>query len=403
MGLRYNRDVDVLRESPTRAINRIVERFRREGRDVIMLSTGEPGVPPPGEVRLWLSEVLKEDSMRLYSYTPSPGFLSLREAIVGDVRDIDGVDLTVDQVVVVTGGQASMFSTFASILEPGDEVILMDPTYFGYWNLLAYFKVKPTPIIATIEEGFQPDVEAVKESIVRGKTKALILTSPDNPTGRVLDWGVARALAEIAVDYGLWIVYDEPYKTLIYEGEHVSMYKLAPENTISLYAFSKDPGIPGWRLGYVYGPEWIVRRIALVSEAITYNPPSVAQHLVLEYLRNRELRRKHVEYVKRVYMERRDVMLEELSKIKNAKYMKPAGAMFVMVNLGEVLEPLGLDGAKLAEKLLYEKNVAVIPGEFFGKSTKMYIRLSFPTETPQRIREGVRRIRELLETLETRQ
>jgi aspartate aminotransferase len=295
-----------------------------------------------------------------------------------------------------------MFSTFASILEPGDEVILMDPTYFGYWNLLAYFKVKPVPIVATMDRGFQPDVEAVKESIVRGRTKALILTSPDNPTGRVLDWGVARALAEIAVDHGLWIVYDEPYKTLIYEGEHVSMYKLAPENTISLYAFSKDPGIPGWRLGYVYGPEWIVRRIALVSEAITYNPPSVAQHLVLEYLRNRELRRRHVEYVKRIYMERRDVMLEELSKIKDARYMKPAGAMFVMVNLEEVLEPLGLDGAKLAEKLLYEKNVAVIPGEFFGKSTKMYIRLSFPTETPQRIKEGVRRIKELLETLETR-
>jgi aspartate aminotransferase len=250
-----------------------------------------------------------------------------------------------------------------------------------------------------MDRGFQPDVEAVKESIVRGRTKALILTSPDNPTGRVLDWGVARALAEIAVDHGLWIVYDEPYKTLIYEGEHVSVYKLAPENTISLYAFSKDPGIPGWRLGYVYGPEWIVRRIALVSEAITYNPPSVAQHLVLEYLRNRELRRRHVEYVKRIYMERRDVMLEELSKIKDARYMKPAGAMFVMVNLEEVLEPLGLDGAKLAEKLLYEKNVAVIPGEFFGKSTKMYIRLSFPTETPQRIKEGVRRIKELLETL----
>jgi aspartate aminotransferase len=154
LGLRYNRDVDVLRESPTRAINRIVERFRREGRDVIMLSTGEPGVPPPREVRLWLSEALKEDSMRLYSYTPSPGFLSLREAIVEDLRDIDGVDVSVDQVVVVTGGQASMFSTFASILEPGDEVILMDPTYFGYWNLLAYFKVKPVPIVATMDRGF---------------------------------------------------------------------------------------------------------------------------------------------------------------------------------------------------------------------------------------------------------
>lgn len=399
MNLRYNRGVDVLRESPTRAINRVVERFRREGKDIIMLSTGEPGVPPPREVRLWLSEFLREESMKLYSYTPSPGFLSLREAIVNDLRELDGVDVTVDQVVVVTGGQAAMFSTLASILEPGDEVILVDPTYFGYWNLLAYFKAKPVPVATTLDKGFQPDVEAIKEAIVRGKTKALILVSPDNPTGRVLDGATARALAEVARDYGIWIVYDEPYKTLVYEGEHVSMYKLAPENTIALYAFSKDPGIPGWRLGYVYGPEWIIKRIALVSEAITYNPPSVAQYLVLRYLENRELRRRHVEYVKRIYMERRDVMVEELSKIKGARFLKPAGAMFVMVNLEEILEPRGLDGGWLAEKLLYEKGVAVIPGEFFGKTTKMYIRLSFPTETPERIREGIRRIRELLEML----
>lgn len=399
VSLDYNRDVDSLRESPTRAVNRIVERFKREGRDVIMLSTGEPGVPPPREVRLWLSRMLEEESMRLYSYTPSPGFLSLREAIVEDLRDLGGLDLTVDQVVVVTGGQASMFSTFASILSPGDEVILMDPTYFGYWNLLSFFKVKPVPIVARFEDRFQPDVEAIKEAIVKGRTKAMILVSPDNPTGRILEWRTAKALAEIAVDYKLWIVYDEPYRTLIYEGEHVYMYKLAPENTIALYAFSKDPGIPGWRLGYVYGPEWIIKRIALVSEAITYNPPSVAQYLVLEYLRNRELRRRHIEYARRVYMERRDVMLEELSKIKGAKFHKPLGAMFVMVNLAEVLEPYGVDGSKLAERLLYEKSVAVIPGEFFGKSTKMYIRLSFPTEPPERIRVGVERIRELLESL----
>jgi len=399
LSLRYNRDVDLLRESPTRAVNRVVERFRREGRDVIMLSTGEPGVPPPREIRLWLSEALKEDSMTLYSYTPSPGFLSLREAVVEDLRDLGGFDVSVDQVVIVSGGQASMFSTFASILEPGDEVILVDPTYFGYWNLLSYFKVKPVPVVAEMERGFQPNVEVVNEVVKRGRTKALILVSPDNPTGRILDWDTARALAEIAVDYSLWIVYDEPYRTLIYEGEHVYMYKLAPENTIALYAFSKDPGIPGWRLGYIYGPEWIARRIALVSEAITYNPPSIAQHLVLKYLKNRELRKKHIEYVKKVYMERRDVMLEELVKIKEAKYVKPAGAMFIMVNLKEVLEPTGLNGTTLAQKLLYEKNVAVIPGEFFGKSTKTYIRLSFPTETPERIREGVRRIRELIETL----
>ncbi|MDM7275284.1 MAG: pyridoxal phosphate-dependent aminotransferase [Thermoprotei archaeon] len=395
----YNVDVDVLRESPTRAVNRVVERLKREGKDVIMLSTGEPGIPPPLEVRLWLSEALKEDSMRLYSYTPSPGFLSLREAIVDDLKELGGVDVSVDQVVVATGGQATMFSTLATILSPGDEVILMDPTYFGYWNLLSYFKAEPKPIVASLDKGFQPGVEAIKESIVKGKTRAIIMVSPDNPTGRLLDFDVARSLAEIAVDYGLWIVYDEPYKTLIYEGEHVYMYNLAPENTISLNAFSKDPGIPGWRLGYIYGPAWVMKKIALASEAITYNPPSVAQHLVTVYLRNRELRRRHIEYAKRIYMERRDVMVEEVSKIEGAKYVKPGGAMFLMVDMKEVLEPLKVDCTLLAERLLREKLVALLPGEFFGKSTKTFIRLSFPTETPERIREGIRRLGELLEEM----
>lgn len=397
--LPYNVDVDVLRESPTRAINRVVEQLRRRGLDVIMLSTGEPGVPPPREVRMWLSKFLEEESMRLYSYTPSPGFLDLREAIVDDLRDLGGIELSSDQVVVVSGGQAAMFSTLASILTPGDEVILMDPTYFGYWNLLAFFKAKPKPIVANLDREFQPDIEAIKEAIVRGKTKALILVSPDNPTGRILDWSTAKAIADIAQDYKLWIIYDEPYRTLVYEGEHIYMYKLAPENTISLYAFSKDPGIPGWRLGYVYGPQWIIKKIGLVSEAITYNPPSIAQYLVLTYLRNREVRRRHIDYVRSVYVKKRDVMVEELSKIRGAEFFKPKGAMFIMANLESILKPVGYDGGKLAEKLLLEKHVAVIPGEFFGRSTTFYIRLSFPTETVERIREGVERIREALEDL----
>ncbi|NAZ13667.1 MAG: aminotransferase class I/II-fold pyridoxal phosphate-dependent enzyme [Desulfurococcales archaeon] len=399
MSPRYNLDVDLLRESPTRSINRLVEKFKREDRDIIMLSAGEPGIPPPIEVRKWLSEALKEDSMRLYSYTPSPGFLSLREAVAEDLKDLGGLDLSPDQIVIASGGQATMFSTLAAVAEPGDEIIIIDPTYFGYWNLISYFKLRPVTVVASPEKSFQPDVEAVKEVVKKGRTKAMIIVNPDNPTGRVLRWDVAKALAEIAVDNDLWIIYDEPYKTLVYEGEHIFMYKLAPENVISLNSFSKDPGIPGWRLGYVYGPEWIIRKISLISEAITYNPPSVAQYLVLEYLRNRDIRRRHIEYVRRVFIERRDVMIEELSKIDHVEYVKPSGSMFIMIDLKEVLRPLGLKGGWFAEKLLNEMNVATVPGEFFGRSTENFIRLSFSTETPERIREGVRRIRELIEKI----
>lgn len=389
----YNAAVDLLRESPTRAINKIVEDMKRRGIDIILLSAGEPGVPPPAEIRRWLAEALGEESMKLYSYTSSVGFRELREWISVDLKEIDKIDVSPDQIVVTTGGQNAIFSTFSALFSPGDEVILIDPTYFGYWNMIYYFGVRPISVRTDLEQGFQPDVDAIAEKVRRGKTKAIVLVSPDNPTGRVLDEKIAKAIAEIAIDNDLWIIYDEPYKTLIYEGDHVSMYRLAPENSISLYAFSKDPGIPGWRLGYIYGPQWAVKKAAMVTEATVYNPPSVAQFLVIEYLKRREVRKEHIARVRKVYAERRDIMLGELSKISGLKYLKPQGAMFVFVNIEGAYE--SCQASELANRALLEKHVAIVPGEFFG-STRCYVRLSFTRETPERIAEGVRRIGEIL-------
>lgn len=388
----YNSSIDLLRESPTRAINRIVEDMRREGIDVILLSAGEPGVPPPAEIRSWLAKALGEESMKLYSYTPSVGFRELRELISLDLKEVDKIDVGTDQIVVTTGGQSAIFSSFSALFSPGDEVILIDPTYFGYWNMIYYFGVRPISVKAD-EQSFQPNVDAIAENVRRGKTKAIVLVSPDNPTGRLIDRKIAKAIAEIAIDNDVWIIYDEPYKTLIYEGEHVSMYELAPEHSVSLYAFSKDPGIPGWRLGYVYGPQWIIKKIAMMVETTTYNPPSVAQYLAMEYLRRREVRTEHIRRVREVYAKRRDIMVEELSKIPGLRYLKPQGAMFVFVNIEDAYK--SCEALELANRLLLEKHVAVVPGEFFG-STKCYVRLSFTRETPERIVEGVRRMREIL-------
>ncbi|MEM4798604.1 MAG: aminotransferase class I/II-fold pyridoxal phosphate-dependent enzyme [Sulfolobales archaeon] len=395
----YNKSSDLLIESPTRVINRIAENMRKEGRDLIMFSAGEPGIPPPREIREWLSQALKEDSTKLYSYGPSAGFLDLREAIADDLRELGGLEIDSDQIVITSGGQGAIFSSLTAVLEEGDEVILIDPTFFGYKNVITFNRARIRYAPTSIDRGFQPDVDLINESIVRGRTKAIILVSPDNPTGRVIDWNIARALVEIAVDNDIWIIYDEPYKTLVYEGEHIYLYKLAPENVISLNAFSKDPGIPGWRLGYVYGPKSIIKRISLISEISTYHPSTVAQYLVLRYLRDRDLRRRHIEFMRRVLMERRDVMVEELSKIREARFLRPGGSMFVLLDLKERLRERNLESIQLAEKLLLEASVAVVPGEFFGESSRGSIRLSFATESLDRIREGVRRIREMLDRI----
>jgi aspartate aminotransferase len=381
--------ISALRESPTRKIDELRERLKRENRDVILLSTGQPSIPPPREVREALAELLKVDSMELYGYTPSQGVAEARQAVSEDLKRLGGLDVPPEQIVLTAGGQAAMFSTLATLIEPGDEVVVMDPTYFGYRPLLEYFGASIKRVATRLEDGFQPDPEALKSAVGR-KTKAVILVSPDNPTGRTLSLDAAKAVADLAEDYDFWIITDEAYKTLIYEGSHVYIYKLAPERTISINTFSKDPAIPGWRLGYVYGPPEVIPKIKLMNEEMVYCPPSFAQRLVAIYLRS-EARMRYIREVVEVYRQKRDVAVSALRKyVPEARFAVPSGSMFVFVDLARYIQ----DGETFARELLERYGVAAVPGAYFSEVYKAAIRISFVTETPQRLEEGIRRIGE---------
>ncbi len=381
--------ISALRESPTRKIDELRERLKRENRDVILLSTGQPSIPPPREVREALAELLKVDSMELYGYTPSQGVAETRQAVSEDLKRLGGLDVPPEQIVLTAGGQAAMFSTLATLIEPGDEVVLMDPTYFGYRPLLEYFGASIKRLVTRLEDGFQPDPEAFKSAVSK-KTKAVILVSPDNPTGRTLSLEAAKSVADLAKDYDFWIITDEAYKTLIYEGAHVYIYKLAPERTISINTFSKDPAIPGWRLGYVYGPPEVMPKIKLMNEEMVYCPPSFAQRLVAIYLRS-ETRMRYIREVVEVYRQKRDVAVSALRKyVPEARFVVPSGAMFVFVDLARYIQ----DGEVFARELLERYGVATVPGAYFSEVYKAAIRISFVTETPQRLEEGIRRIGE---------
>jgi aspartate aminotransferase len=381
--------ISALRESPTRKIDELRERLKRENRDVILLSTGQPSIPPPKEVREALAELLKVDSIELYGYTPSQGVAEARQAVSEDLKRLGGLDVPPEQIVLTAGGQAAMFSTLATLIEPGDEVVVMDPTYFGYRPLLEYFGASIKRVATRLEDGFQPDPEALKSAVGR-KTKAVILVSPDNPTGRTLSLDAAKAVADLAEDYDFWIITDEAYKTLIYEGSHVYIYKLAPERTISINTFSKDPAIPGWRLGYVYGPPEVIPKIKLMNEEMVYCPPSFAQRLVAIYLRS-EARMRYIREVVEVYRQKRDVAVSALRKyVPEARFAVPSGSMFVFADLARYIQ----DGETFARELLERYGVAAVPGAYFSEVYKAAIRISFVTETPQRLEEGIRRIGE---------
>ncbi|MFB6470022.1 MAG: pyridoxal phosphate-dependent aminotransferase [Vulcanisaeta sp. AZ3] len=386
----FSQAISFLRESPTRRIDAIRERLRRENKDIINLSAGQPGIQPPIEIRSILAkQLLEERGMELYGYTPSQGIIDLREAISEDLKRLGGIDVSPDDIVIVTGGQEGMFATFMTILNPGDEVILLDPTYFGYKSIIEYFGGKVRRLHLNIEDGFKIDIEKLKE-LITNKTKALVIVSPDNPTGNIIDKDTAKAMADLAKDKDFWIVSDEAYRTLIYEGEHTYMYKYALDHVISINTFSKDPGIPGWRLGFLYGPGEAVPKLKLAAEEMTYCPPVVAQRFVMTYLRS-EVRMRHLKYVIEEYRARRDAAVNALKEyLPEARFRIPKGSMFIFVDLSRYID----DSEKFAEMLLERFGVTVIPGTYFSEIYRGAIRVSFVVESIDRIREGIRRIRE---------
>ncbi len=176
-----------------------------------------------------------------------------------------------------------------------------------------------------MEDEFKINVEKLKE-LITDKTKALVLVSPDNPTGNIIDRDTAKAIADLAVDKDFWIVSDEAYRTLIYEGgEHTYIYRYAPDHVISINTFSKDPGIPGWRLGFIYGPSDAIPKLKLAAEEMTYCPPVIAQKFVAAYLRS-EVRLKHLRYIIEEYRSRRDAAVKALRE-----YLLSPGSLFQRV------------------------------------------------------------------------
>lgn len=384
-----SKSMDAFRESPTRRIDAIRERLRRERRDVIVLSAGQPSVPPPRDVRMALGEELLGDDMELFAYTPSQGRRELREAISDDLRRTGGVEVDPDDLTVTAGGQEAMFAAFMTILDPGDEVILMDPTYFGYKPILEYFGARIVRVGLDMDDGFKLDVEALKEK-VGPRTKAVVLVSPDNPTGSVMGVNEVKAVADLAVDHDFWIVSDEAYRMLIYEGSHVYPYMYAPDRVVSINTFSKDPGMPGWRLGFVYGPRELIGKIKLAGEEMTYCPPSISQRLALLYLKSRE-RESHVRRVVDEYRARRDALMQAIKRfLPEARFQVPHGSMFVFMDLGKYVD----DGDSFAEHALEKHGVAVVPGSYFSDRYRQAVRASFVWEPTHRLEEGIRRLRE---------
>ncbi|MEJ2665813.1 MAG: pyridoxal phosphate-dependent aminotransferase [Deinococcales bacterium] len=368
-----------LKASSTIAFNTRAEELRREGVDVIAMTAGEPDFQPPEHVM----EAAREAIARgLTKYTPSEGTLELRRAVCEKFSRETGLSYEPDQVIVSAGGKQVLYNAFQAVLEPGDEVVLMAPTWVSYPPQVELAGGVPVAVRTRPEDGFLPDVEAVREAIGE-RTKVLLLNSPSNPTGAVYPPQLVRALVELAVEHDLWVFSDDLYEHLIYEGTFTPSARFAPDRTLVVHGASKGYALTGWRIGYGAGPGELVKAMNRLQSQVTSGANSLAQHATVAALNEVEKTRAFMTMTREAYRQRRDVLVAGLNRL-GLSTPKPQGAFYVMADVTPI---------KAALRLLEAARVAAVPGTDFLAPGQA--RFSYATSLDN-VREALARIEAFL-------
>jgi aminotransferase len=356
-----------IRELPPSGIRRFFD-LAAELKGVISLGVGEPDFVTPWHIRESCFYALEKGYTM---YTANRGLLELREAIAAEYARNHRLDYDPRREILVTVGVSEALDlVFRTVLELGDEVIIPVPSYVSYSPTVTMAGGKPVTVVTRAEDGFQPRAAAI-EPCLSARTKVLLLSYPNNPTGGVLTPVIARELAELAVKHNLLVISDEVYSQLTYEGEHICLATLPglQERTVVLNGFSKAYAMTGWRVGYALGPEEIIEAMNKIHQYTMLCAPITAQKAALEALKNgaAECGRMVTEYNRR-----RRLLVHGLNEI-GLDCFEPRGAFYVFPAISRT----GLNSQNFCERLLAEEQVAVVPGTAFGSCGEGYIRCSY--------------------------
>jgi len=338
--------------------------------DVISLGIGEPDFDTPAPIVEAGIAALQRGATH---YTPNSGLHELRQAISAHAQKRYGLSYDPKQEVLVTVGVSeAMYLAMAALLDPGDEIIFAEPCFVAYGPVASMTGAKPVPIPTTPETGFQLTAEMI-ESAITPKTKALFITSPNNPTGTVINRERLTAIAALAEKHNLVVISDEIYDRLVYGVEHVCFASLPRmrERTIVLQGFSKAYAMTGWRVGYILGPGVLLAEMRKLHQYLIMSAPTVSQWAALKAL---EVGEPFVQEMHAHYERRRRLVVDSLNAMGLA-CIEPQGAFYAFPNI----ENTGLDDNVFAERLLQEEHVAVIPGRVFGASGVGFVRMSYAT------------------------
>ena len=371
-------------ESVTLQITSKAKKMAKEGIDVVNFAAGEPDFDTPDFIKQAAIKAINEGFTK---YTPSSGMLELREAIAKKFKQDNGLDYSPAQIVVSNGAKHSLYNIFQAICEKGDEVIISAPYWLSYPAMVNMAEAKNVFVETSAKNGFKVTEKELAAKITP-RTKCFVLNSPSNPTGAVYERGELEAIARLAVKHKFFVISDEIYEKLIYDGKkYVSIASLGKDIndlTITVNGVSKSYSMTGWRIGYAAGPLEVMKAIANVQSHATSNPASISQKAALAGLTGDQ---KFIENMTVEFEKRRDLMVLRINGTKNISCIKPGGAFYVFCDISKFKQ----GSAKIANRLLDEAKVAVIPGEPFGADS--FIRLSFATSM-EAIKKGMDRIEE---------
>lgn len=358
------------------------------GKDVIHLGIGDPDFDTPKQISSLLKQAIDNNKTH---YSPLAGENGLRQEIASHAMSLYGGDIKKENIAVLPGAQAALFSAFLCLAERGDEVIVLEPTYATYPAVIQASGAKMVTVKLDERTGYQLNISDIKRAIT-SKTKAILINSPSNPSGAVFKQDTLNALADLCKRERIWLVTDEVYWSLTYEDDHASAFfqNETRANVIVINSLSKSHAMTGWRVGWVIAPEEIIDALTSLSQAQYFGVSQFIQLAAIEALRDK----KNPQIFKGLFLSRRDAFIKEIKKSELLKFSVPQGGMFLLINI----EKTGLDGGKFAERLLQEEHVAVVPGYGFGESMQNTIRIGFLDEIPRLI-EAARRLRRFAESL----
>ncbi len=390
MAARIASRMDRMAPSGIRKVNEKALAMEREGHNVLHFEIGRPDFDTPEYIKKAAEESLKAGNV---FYTSNFGTMELRQEIANKLRRQNNVDYKASEILVTVGLSEAVFAVLATILEEGDEILVPDPVWLNYINVPKMLGAVPVTYSLNEETGYQMDLDEVRTKITP-KTRAMVIITPNNPTGGVLGEDLLKELSQIIIDNDMLIIADEVYERLIYDGcKHISIASLPgmKERTFTMNGMSKAYSMTGWRLGYVAAPEEYIMVLNKFHQHNTTCAPSFVQAASVVALRDEK---DEVNEMVKEYQRRRDYAVKAINDIEGLSCQCPKGAFYIFINC----KSLGMTSAEISNYLLEEAKIAMVPGDVFGPGGEGYVRMSF-ANSYENIVEGCQRLKKAVEQL----